>query len=398
MSYVALRTNCDTDSDGLNDGFSLMPFQQSFDNESFSSTFEDSLPFQTPVPFASYLENDATDLHSDAAPPDLDNKLLGFGAPVHKIPILDQNGQTWPRLAAELNGMFCVAEDVFEGDSVDRPLELTCYRRNLFQISGSITISRGASSVLLDQTRQLGIYQLSASLSATETIDGKAAEIICVPWKSGAANGAPVAEEKGGSAPISIPLDLSSDEEGDPLYVNIPISWGRLQFKVATANNGRRKGLQQHYRIHIGLEAKIEDGQVVRIAEMQSNPIVVRGRSPKNFDSSKDVPLSEKRAESRMRNSSSGSASVPSWIEPALQSSSGGKFYSQHVVQVGKQSFERSTKADRNSSLPKWKVQHGFHLHPQRRALREHRQPQSSGLQYQDGAIVIADLQRKITI
>lgn len=78
--------------------------------------------------------------------------------------------------------------------------------------------------------------------------------------------------------------------------------------------------------------AKTEgDGQVIKIAEIQSNPIVVRGRSPKNFDSSKDVPLSERKQSdpmNRMRSAGSVAAATPQWIEPALSQASN-KYYSQ---------------------------------------------------------------------
>ena len=117
------------------------------------------------------------------------------------------------------------------------------------------------------------------------------------------------------------------------MFVSIPIAWGRLQFKYATANNGRRKGLQQHYRIQISLMAKVEgDGQLIKLAEIQSNPIVVRGRSPKNFDSSKDVPLSERKVESVNRARNASVAATPQWIEPALSQSQ--KYYVAKPAQV----------------------------------------------------------------
>jgi hypothetical protein len=235
-------------------------------------------------------------------------------------------------MSAELNGMFCVAEDVFEGDTAGRPLELTCYRRNLFQISGNITLSRTVLHVLLDQCRQVPIYDLTATLSATESIEGKSTDIIAVPWKTGGSTGSG-AEEKAGAAPADIQIDLTSNQETDPMFVSIPIAWGRLQFKYATANNGRRKGLQQHYRIQITLMAKVEgDDQPIKLAEIQSNPIVVRGRSPKNFDSSKDVPLSERKSEGSHRMRGGSVASTPSWIEPALSQSQ--KYYSAKPLQV----------------------------------------------------------------
>jgi hypothetical protein len=263
---------------------------------------------------------------------DLDNKLLGFGAPIHKTSVIDGAGQTWPRMTAELNGMFCVAEDVFEGDSAGRPLELTCYRRNLFQISGAITLSRSISHLVLDQGRQAPIRDLVASLTATESIEGKTTEVICVPWKTGVANGS-TSEEKAGTAPTNIPIDLTSNQEPDPIHVSIPIAWRRLQFKFATANNGRRKGLQQHYQVQISLLANTEeDGQLIKIAEIQSNPIVVRGRSPKNFDSSKDVPLSERKTSDSGNRVKSTPAATPNWIEPVLPAS--GKYYQQRNFQV----------------------------------------------------------------
>ncbi len=235
--------------------------------------------------------------------------------------------------------MFSIAEDVFEGEITGRPLELTCYRRNLFQISGSITMSRSLSHVALEG-RNANITELYASLSATESIEGKMTEIISVPWKTGVAglNGSS-SEDKSGSAPADIPIDLSSNQE-DPVLITISIAWRRLQFKYATANNGRRKGLQQHYQVQIALMAKVEgENEAVRIAEIHSNPIVVRGRSPKNFDSSKDVPLSERKQSDparRIGSQSGGGASVamatPQWIEPAVMMGSGVYYAQQSFV------------------------------------------------------------------
>ena len=49
-------------------------------------------------------------------------------------------------------------------------------------------------------------------------------------------------------------------------------------------------------------------GDLMKIAEIQSGPVIVRGRSPRNFDSKKDVPLSgEKKSQSAGPESRSGS-------------------------------------------------------------------------------------------
>jgi hypothetical protein len=203
-------------------------------------------------------------------------------------------------MTAELYGMFFVAEDVFGNTSrqglASRPVGLACYRRNLFQISGTVTLSRGIKSYINEQGQQVPLYDLSATLSALESIEGKGTEIISVPWKTSSTSSSISSmstEDKAGAAPPKRPLDLSMNPELDPSVVTIPIAWKRLQFKHATANNGRRKGLQQHYVIQINLVGATATGESIKLAEIQSGPIIVRGRSPRNFDSRRDVSLGD---------------------------------------------------------------------------------------------------------
>ena len=222
-------------------------------------------------------------------------------------------------MSAELYGMFFVAEDVFGGDNNPaRPLELTCYRRNLWQCSGQITLPKnGVSAVVTEQGRRTPVFDLAASITAIESIEGKPTEIISIPWKSSAANpsgngGGTGEDAKVASAPPQVPLDLGGGQELDGNMVSVPVSWKRLQFKHATANNGRRKGLQQHYVVQINLLGKTKSGDFVKIAEIQSGPVIVRGRSPRNFDSRKDVPLTgDKKLERRSTDASMGSTPGP---------------------------------------------------------------------------------------
>ncbi|CAL3970858.1 unnamed protein product [Diplocarpon coronariae] len=287
----------------------------------YGTTFED--PFSYPAADFALLEDPSSNSHHrphnepSSTPVDLDNKLLGFGAPILHATILDDAGQTWPAMSAELYGMFFVAEDVFGDNSMSgRPMELTCYRRNLFQISGILVLRRSIKGVLGEQGQLVPAFGLMATLSALESIDGKATEIISVPWKSTSASSP---EEKAGAAPPKWPLDLTMNPELDPNLVSIPIGWKRLQFKHATANNGRRKGLQQHYVIQINLVATLLNGNTLKLAEIQSGPIIVRGRSPRNFDSRKDVSLSERRVDPNPRKTS-GTAPSQIKIEPPSSS------------------------------------------------------------------------------
>ncbi|PQE31049.1 acid phosphatase protein [Rutstroemia sp. NJR-2017a WRK4] len=312
--------------DDVNTGLHTLPFTPSYElSDAFSTTFEDPFSYQSGT-FDSLMEEQNQDNNAETNSSDPDNKLLGFGPPIIKAPILDDAGQTWPTMSAELYGMFFVAEDVFGGETAGRPMELTCYRRNLFQISGNITISRSICSMLNEQGQQIPIYDLAATISAAESIEGKSTEIISVPWKTANLT---TSEDKAGATPPQWPLDLSLNPELDQTCVTIPIAWKRLQFKHATANNGRRKGLQQHYVVQINLVATLATGDKVKLAEIRSGPIIVRGRSPRNFDSRKDVQLSDKKPEPKARSMSETGPQVK--VDPASAQSSY-KFYAPNAV------------------------------------------------------------------
>ncbi len=66
----------------------------------------------------------------------------------------------------------------------------------------------------------------------------------------------------------------------------------RIQFKSATANNGKRRAAQQYYRLVVDLYADVGgslgvgmggEGRWVKVAERASAPVVVRGRSPGHY-------------------------------------------------------------------------------------------------------------------
>jgi hypothetical protein len=67
----------------------------------------------------------------------------------------------------------------------------------------------------------------------------------------------------------------------------------------ATANNGRRKELQQHFVLHLKVMGTLANGSKVVLTEACTAPIVVRGRSPRNFQARKEIPLLGSSAGSR---------------------------------------------------------------------------------------------------
>ncbi|KAK5156088.1 hypothetical protein LTR04_005687 [Oleoguttula sp. CCFEE 6159] len=257
----------------------------------YPSTYDD--PFSDG--FSAY-ENPAHQEPNGSENPsiDRDNKLLSFSQPSFNYALLDYTyRRTSVSLLAQLHGMFFLAESPWAagGDALAPPTELTCYRRNLFQITGSITLPRMLRYIMTEQGEQIPILGQELSISATESVEGNPVKIISVPWKTPAANTA-IVEDKTEKEPPSIPLDLINGQEMDSEFANFPIAWKRLQFRIATANNGRRKELQQHFVVRLKVVASLATGAKIPICEVQSGPIIVRGRSPRNFQSRKDFPLS----------------------------------------------------------------------------------------------------------
>jgi hypothetical protein len=223
-----------------------------------------------------------------------DNKLLSFSIPSFGYTLLDYTmRRTSISLAAQLHGMFFLAESPWAaaGDTAAPATELTCYRRNLFQISGNITMPRGLRYIITEQGEQIPIMNQELTISATESVEGNPVKIISVPWKTQATS-APVAEDKTEKEPPNMPIDLLGGREVESEFINLPISWKRLQFRIATANNGRRKELQQHFVVHLKVMVTLQTGARVCVCEVQSGAIIVRGRSPRNFQSRKDFPIS----------------------------------------------------------------------------------------------------------
>ncbi|KAF2133269.1 acid phosphatase [Dothidotthia symphoricarpi CBS 119687] len=221
------------------------------------------------------------------------NKLLGFSLPHVPYTILDYAmRRVTISMAAQLHGMFFLAESPWAaaGDVQAPPTELTCYRRNLFQITGTITLPRTLHCLLTDQGDQIPILAQELVISATESLEGNPVKIITVPWKTPATSNAP-AEDKTEKEPQTYPLDLSTGQDMDSEYVSFPISWKRLQFRIATANNGRRKELQQHFVVSLKAVATLANGAKVPLCEIHSGAVIVRGRSPRNFQSRKDMPI-----------------------------------------------------------------------------------------------------------
>lgn len=255
-------------------------------SQGYSESFAEAAGFLDAAP--------ADQLVVESASIDRDNKLLSFYMLVYKFTLLDWSlRRTSLSLTAQLHGMFFMAESpsAVTVDMNTPPAELTCYRRNLFQITGSITLPRTLRYIVTEQGDRIPILSQELTISATESVEGHPVKLISVPWKTPAANAATTPEDKTEKEPTSIPLDIVSNHDMDSEYATFPVAWKRLQFRIATANNGRRKELQQHFVVRLKVVATLSTGAQVSICEAKSGAIVVRGRSPRNFQQRKDFPV-----------------------------------------------------------------------------------------------------------
>ena len=223
-----------------------------------------------------------------------EHRLLSFSKLPPRHAVIDHQGRIHQiELAAQIHGMFFLSEMTTPaGESVVQP-ELTCYRRNLFQISGTATTPRGSVSVMTERGERVPIHSMEIVVSASESVDNHAVKLIVIPWKTPPANSPPEVGQGQESEPSPIPLlplDQGGTDNNNDFGV-YPIAYRRLQFRIATANNGRRRELQQHFILHLDVVAKLGNGSKIKICETVTAPIVVRGRSPRNFQARKEIPL-----------------------------------------------------------------------------------------------------------
>ncbi|KAL8747652.1 MAG: hypothetical protein Q9190_000499 [Brigantiaea leucoxantha] len=283
------------------------PVGGGYDTGDFGLPDEMSWPQSMPQDSQQYPYEDAfadTSALLDAIPPDQpipesasidrDNKLLSFQMLTYNFTLLDLPlRRTHMSLNAQLHGMFFMAEPQDSGppENSAPATELTCYRRNLFQVTGSITLPRMLQYILTDGGERIPILGQELHISATESVEGHPVKLISVPWKTPASNNQTTPEDKTEKEPSSIPLDTMSNQDMDADYATFPIAWKRLQFRIATANNGRRKELQQHFVVRLKVVATLVTGVKISICEARSGAIIVRGRSPRNFQQRKDFPV-----------------------------------------------------------------------------------------------------------
>ena len=211
----------------------------------------------------------------------------------------------------------------------------TCYRRNYFAVQSSYTLTPHLSNtplVLMKDGKQHAIQAMAMSLSArVDGTSGKAIELVQHTPKRDKGPQMQISMTKlcptpphsklghlahaepqshffgsggyGAAAgvipPPYLPLQTVPDPNAQPVdaqsqhgSITTPTAhqhtFERIQFKSATANNGKRRAQQQYYHLIVELYADIRDPnstepKYVKVAEKASFQVVVRGRSPSHY-------------------------------------------------------------------------------------------------------------------
>lgn len=165
----------------------------------------------------------------------------------------------------------------------------TCYRRNYFQLTASLDIPQYSETErfslrIPDRQQPQYIKEFLVQVRACVSGDDKSNSNVRLTQMTPKRDKGPIREPP---KMLITPTDFATFE--------------RLQFKVATANNGRRKASQQFFCLVFELSAVLEDESQHTVATCSSMPLIVRGRSPGHYnpDNSKRERTIDNRDSSR---------------------------------------------------------------------------------------------------
>lgn len=182
----------------------------------------------------------------------------------------------------------------------------TCYRRNYFSLNCSFTIqpTLPTGTIYLVENGRLGAQIYTFAMSIAAVVDGREGKSIELVQHTPKRDKGP--QEKPSRMTLSPRPPASQSMYGDhslggssrpglyetqgfgqnPNQPAVEATFERIQFKNATANNGKRRAAQQYYHLLVELFADVgsqRSERYVKIASRMSAPMVVRGRSPGHY-------------------------------------------------------------------------------------------------------------------
>lgn len=191
-----------------------------------------------------------------------------------------------------------------------------CYRRNYFQVSSTFDVHgvnymlQGSEVPCLLRTSQNEILQIEYfSIGVSARVTGNPDKKIELVQHTPKRDKGPQMIPKPQAIRAGGNLHLASVGSNHHIA-----TFERMQFKTATANNGKRRAAQQYYEIVIELYGNTAQGQEICVATCHSAPLVVRGRSPGHYADSHT-----RYRHSSVASSSSAASSHPPPPPPPLQ-------------------------------------------------------------------------------
>ncbi|KAG9243446.1 NDT80/PhoG like DNA-binding family protein-like protein [Calycina marina] len=236
----------------------------------------------------------------------------GFASPVDST----GNGQSPPLLATEVIHQLQSSDgQIIRPDihgKIDKGFfmadnDWTCYRRNYFSLNCSYSllpaVPTGSIHLIQHGGATSQVYGFALSIAAVvDGRDGKAIELVQHTPKRDKGP-----QEKPGRItlaprPPPPPMGMYSGDNSlggnrsiydqgfgpNPGQPATEATFERIQFKNATANNGKRRAAQQYYHLLVELFADVgsqHPDRYIKIATRMSAPMVVRGRSPGHYQS-----------------------------------------------------------------------------------------------------------------
>ncbi|KAI8051496.1 hypothetical protein BDF22DRAFT_621573, partial [Syncephalis plumigaleata] len=192
----------------------------------------------------------------------------------HKLFTLDQKHNLVAQIQSKMDRGFFLADN-----------DWTCYRRNYFQVSSSFSLQTNNHHPFTQPEipclieGENGIFyhvnQFSLGVAARVSNSDKKIDLVQhTPKRDKGPQNTPSPK------PIRAGGNLNMSSVGNNHSI---VTFERVQFKTATANNGKRRAAQQYYVLLVELYAETSAGKTFRVATAQSAPLVVRGRSPGHY-------------------------------------------------------------------------------------------------------------------
>ncbi|CAG8556301.1 1890_t:CDS:2 [Funneliformis caledonium] len=195
----------------------------------------------------------------------------------HNIYSMDRSNSYKLRINSKVDRGFFLADN-----------DWTCYRRNYFQISSAFSVTGTSHAInesevpcLIEVEGQFHtVTHFSLGISARVSNSDKKIELV---------QHTPKRDKGPQMTPVPKPIRAGGNLNLSSVGTNTNIvTFERIQFKTATANNGKRRAAQQYYVVMVDLYAHVESGDPYRVATATSAPLVVRGRSPGHYADSHD--------------------------------------------------------------------------------------------------------------